>query len=274
MEFTHSNPGLFVVADDLGLNDAINDGIFFALKNGLIDGASLMPNGEAFSDAIQRLKDLSHVNVGVHLVLVEEKPTSDISEVGSLAAKDGYLHKNHKIFFIRYVLGLIDKNEIYLEIRAQIKKCVEAGIKPIFINSHQHLHLLPSVMDMTIRLAKEFGVPYIRVVTEPVGFDKDKLFRRAQLLFLNFLSWLAKKKIKKVGLRYNDFFIGFTDAGNLNIKSLSSAKKLQKMYPEKIIELGCHPGFENQELVEKYKHWHYHWKKEIEVLKTENDENK
>lgn len=272
MEFTHSKLGFFIVADDLGLNDAINGGVFFAFKNELIDGASLMANGEAFDDAMQRLKDVPNASIGIHLVLVEEKPVSDISEIPSLVTKDDFLHKNHKIFFIRYILGLINKKEIYLEMKAQINKCIQVGIKPVFINSHQHLHLLPNIMDMTIKLAKEFDIPYIRVVVEPISLGKGKLFRQAQLLFLNFLSWLAKKKIKKAGLQHNDFFMGFIDAGNLNIKSLKLAEKLQKTYPEKIIELGCHPGFENQKLVEKYKHWHYHWEKEIEVLKTKNDE--
>lgn len=272
MELIRSKIGLFVVADDLGLNNVVNDGIFFAFKNGLIDGASLMANGEAFDDAIQGLKDFSGADIGSHLVLVEEKPISDVSEIPSLISKNGYLHKNHRIFFIRYVLGLINKKEIYLEMKAQINKCIQAGTKLVFINSHQHLHLLPSIMDITIKLSKEFGIPYIRVVVEPISFSKGKLFRQVQLLFLNFLSRLAKKKIEKAGLQCNDFFVGFVSAGDLNIKDLRLAGKLIKTYPGKIIELGCHPGFESQELVEKYRHWHYNWGKEIEVLKRKNDE--
>ena len=63
MESTHSKQDIFIIADDLGLNSAVNEGIFFAFKNGLISGASLMPNGEAFDDAIQRLKYFPGFNV-------------------------------------------------------------------------------------------------------------------------------------------------------------------------------------------------------------------
>lgn len=261
MEFTHSKRDFFIVADDLGIDSAVNEGIFFAFKNGLIDGASLMANGKAFDDAIQRFKDFPGTNIGIHLVLVEEKPLTLIK-----------LPKNHKTFFIKYVLGLINKNEIYTETKAQISKCIQAGIKPAFINSHQHLHLLPGMMDTTIKLSKEFDISYIRVVNEPLSLVGGELFRQAQLLFLNFLSWLAKKKIEKAGFQYNNFFVGFVNAGNLSIKDLRSAKKLKKKYPEKIVELGCHPGFESQELIEKYSHWRYNWEKEIEVLKRKNDE--
>jgi hypothetical protein len=88
-----------------------------------------------------------------------------------------------------------------------------------------------------------------------------------QLLFLNFLSWLAKNKIKKAGLKRNDFFIGFINAGNLSKSDIDKALKLKNNYSNKIIELGCHPGFENAELIDKYGHWQYNWQKELEILR-------
>lgn len=256
MESTHSKRDFFIVADDLGLDSAVNEGIFFAFKNGLIDGASLMANGKAFEDVINRLNDFPGVRIGAHLVLVEERPLARIK-----------LPKNHKIFFFRYVLGLIRKNEIEKELEAQVQKILRAGIKPAFINSHQHLHLLPGIMDTTISLAKKYGIPYIRIVKEPLN-SRGSLFRKAQLVFLNFLSWLAKKKISKAGLRGNDYFVGFINAGNLSLDDLISARKLQSKFPDKLIELGSHPGFESTELVQKYSHWRYSWQKEIEVLKN------
>ena len=55
MESTHFKRDIFIVADDLGLTESINDGIIFLLKEGKISGASLMANGEAFDDAIKRI---------------------------------------------------------------------------------------------------------------------------------------------------------------------------------------------------------------------------
>ena len=255
MEFTRSKERISIIADDLGLNPAVNEGVIYLLKNGFISGASLMANGTAFDDAIRRCLEVKLPNIGVHLVLVEEKP---------LVLKT--LPKNHKIFFAKYILGLIKKSDIEKELEAQINKCVTAGINLKFINSHQHLHLLPGIMDIVISLAKKYGIPYIRIVNEPLGAGEN-LFRKAQLIFLNFLSRIAKKMIIREGLRCNDFFVGFINAGNLSKKDIKSAKELSDKYPDKIIELGCHPGYENKDLRLKFKHWgNYNWQKELNLL--------
>src|SRR3989338_11458981 len=204
MESTHSRQDISIIADDLGLLPSVNEGIFFALKNRLIDGASLMANGEAFDHAVRQCLENKYENIGIHLVLVEEKPITSM-----------FFPKNHKTFFVKYLLGIIKLSDVENELRAQLSRMTSVGVKPAFINSHQHLHLLPGIMNVIIKLAKEFEVHYIRLVTEPIFFGEGSLFRRAQLLFLNFLSWLAKGKIEKAGLRHNDFFVGFLSAGNL-----------------------------------------------------------
>ena len=257
---------LRIIADDLGLAKSINDGIIFLLKEGKVDGASLMANSEAFDDAVRQCLEVELSNIGIHMVLVEEKSLLDKGQVPTLLNHKELLHKNHRMFFVRYILGFIKKNEIEKECEAQIHKILRAGIKPQFINSHQHLHLLPGIINITISLAKKYGIPYIRIVKEPLR-SKGGLFRKAQLIFLNFLSLMAKKKIIKAGLGHNDYFVGFINAGNLNLSDLASAIKLQKKHPDKFIELGCHPGFESPKLIDKYKHWgKYRWRKEIEVL--------
>ena len=249
---------LKIIADDLGLHESVNDGIVFLLREGKINGASLMPIGEEFDDAVDKIRDLNVVNVGIHFVLVEERP---------LVLKT--LPKKHKGFFIKYILGLIKLTDIEKELKAQLNKCIQAGIKLTFINSHQHLHLLPRIVDIVIRLAIEYDIPYIRIVNEPVNLSGGKLFRKLQILFLNFLSALAKKKIKKAGLQCNDYFVGFVNAGSLSEKDIDKAQKLTEEYPDKIIELGCHPGYEDEELKRKYKHWRdYNWQKEFDLLKN------
>ena len=257
MASMRSKPSFRVIADDLGLAPSVNDGIVFLLRERKIDGVSLMANGEALVHALDVLRNLPDANVGVHLVLVEERSLSGMK-----------LPKNNKTFFIKYILGIIKSADIEQELRAQIDKIIQAGIRPSFINGHQHLHLLPGIMDITIRLAIERNIPYIRIVNEPVDLSGYKLFRKLQLLFLNFLSSMAKKKIRKADLQCNDYFVGFMNAGNLNEKDINQAEKLAGKYPDKIIELGCHPGYENEELKKKYEHWgDYNWRKELNLLK-------
>ncbi|OGM99338.1 MAG: hypothetical protein A2817_02750 [Candidatus Yanofskybacteria bacterium RIFCSPHIGHO2_01_FULL_39_8b] len=260
---------LKIIADDLGLHKSVNDGIIFLVKNNKIDGASLMTSGEAFDDAIAQCLGAEPLNIGIHLVLVEEKSLSGIK-----------LPKSHRLFFIKYILGLIKLSAIEKELRAQLDKCIQSGIKPTFINSHQHLHLLPGIMNIVISVAQEYRIPYIRIVNEIVFIPRSyykynsslikfilKFLRIGQLLVLKLLSGLAKKKIKNSGLKCNDFFIGFVNAGDLSDEDINRAKKLANQYPNSVIELGCHPGHESRELREKYK-WGraYNWKKELDLL--------
>ena len=59
------------------------------------------------------------------------------------------------------------------------------------------------------------------------------------------------------------------NAGNLSQDDLVLAKNLQNKYPDKIIELGFHPGYKNENLRSKYRHWGgYNWQKELEMLKS------
>lgn len=251
---------LKIIADDLGLHKSINDGIIFLLKQDKINGASLMANGVEFEDAVRQCLALNGSNIGVHLNLVEQESVINGSK----------MLRNHKIFFIKYILGLVSKSFIYKELKAQVEKVIKAGISPKFLNGNQHLHLLPGIMAITIKLAQEYKIPYIRIVNEPVVLKNGNLSRQLQLSFLNFLSKMAKNKIKRAGLQCNDIFVGFISAGNLRKEDINTAKILSKKFPESIVELGCHPGFENADLKIKFKHWgNYNWKNELELL--END---
>lgn len=246
-----------IIADDLGLHKSINDGVVFLMKENKIDGASLMANGEAFEDAVRQCIDNQLSNVGIHLNLVEQM---------SVTSGNPML-RNHRIFFVRYILGLIGRDFIQKELEGQIQKVTQTGIKPVFINGNQHLHLLPGIMDIVIRLAIKYGVQYIRIVNEPVSLGRGKFLRQIQLLFLNFLSRIAKNKIRKMGLICNDYFIGFVNAGDLSEDDIKQARELVEKHPDKVVELGSHPGYESDDLSAKFKHWgYYNWRKELDLL--------
>lgn len=249
---------LRIIADDLGLTPTVNDGIVLLLKTGAIDGASLMANGAAFADAVAKLRQtaIAAARIGAHLVLVEECSLTGVT-----------LPSGYWSFCWAYLQGLLTLADIEQELRAQLTAIEEQGIKIAFINSHQHLHLLPAITDIIIRLAREYQIPYIRIVKEPVGFLGRKLWVRPQLLAVRLLSRLAKIKLKKAGLQCNDFFLGFVDAGNVRPQTVAAARRLAARRPQAVVELGCHPGFEDAALHRQYGQWGtYHWQAELETL--------
>ena len=60
-------------ADDLGLSEAVNVGIFDALEAGAITDCSLLAVGSAYEHAVQGLKVRSIECVGLHACLVDKE---------------------------------------------------------------------------------------------------------------------------------------------------------------------------------------------------------
>jgi chitin disaccharide deacetylase len=254
---TVSMANLRIIADDFGLHQGVNEGIELALKKSWINGVSIMANGEAFDDAVLRLKGIEKPNVGAHLVLVGEKSLSN----------DKNLPSSYKAFFLKYILGTIKASDIEKEFRIQLERILNSGVNLSFINSHQHLHLLPAVMNIVIKLSKEYGIGYVRTVREPIS--KAGLFRMLELLVLRFLSQVARVKIQRNNLKTNDFFIGFLHAGNLSQSDFEKAVRIKNRYVDAVVELNTHPGNENDDLRGKYSAWgNYSWQEELNLLKS------
>ena len=119
---------LIVNADDLGLSEAVSDGIFEGFANGIITATSLMVNGSAFKYAVDQLQHFPDLDVGLHLTLVEERPVSETSHVKSLIGNDGRFLPHARHFLKRYILGKIAFSEVYEELNAQICRATAAGV--------------------------------------------------------------------------------------------------------------------------------------------------
>src|SRR5436309_14940812 len=64
---------LIVTADDVGLDPGMTAGAIEAHRNGIVTACSIVANGIAFDDAVDRLRDVPKLEVGVHPALVEER---------------------------------------------------------------------------------------------------------------------------------------------------------------------------------------------------------
>ena len=47
---------------------------------------------------------------------------------------------------------------MHREIEAQIVRVLRAGIRPTHLDSHQHVHLMPGVFDLTLDLAEAYKI--------------------------------------------------------------------------------------------------------------------
>lgn len=253
---------LIVNADDLGLSEAVNEGILEAHLNGILTSASVMANGVAFEHAIRLCRSVPSLDVGIHLTLVEEEPLSAATATSTLVDAGGRLHRHASIFTKKYVAGKIHLQDVWSELEAQIKKVLSRGIEISHLDSHQHLHMLPQIRHITIALANKYNIPAIRVPREHL---RPYMLRRAggisrlcQLFVLNAFCQLGRK----TPARRTDHFVGFFFGGNLHKENLHTV--LQSLPTSGTCELMCHPGLDDQHTL--YGHWHYNWSAELDAL--------
>jgi len=247
---------LIVNADDFGLTAGINQAIMEGHRDGLISSTSLLANGEAFADAIAVSRRAPRLGVGIHLNLTEGKPVASASSVSSLINSCGFFARKPAGLWRAMLLGLVRATEIERELHAQVEKVLAAGIVPTHLDSHKHVHALPALGKMSVKLACQYGIGAIRCVAETwpaLGCllgrfprARGKIWRqRLNSLALSVLSCAWRRELPKAGVACAKQFYGVTPTGFLDEEVL---REILRRLPDGESELMCHPGFVDQAL--------------------------
>jgi predicted glycoside hydrolase/deacetylase ChbG (UPF0249 family) len=252
---------LVVTADDVGLHPGMTRGAVKAHDEGIVTACSVVANGRAFEPAVEILRDRPGLDAGVHLTLVGERPLSPPARVRSLVDRSGAFLRGFRAFTQRYLLGGIAAAEVEEELRRQIERLLAAGLAIVHANGHQHLHVLPRVFEIVLRLAEEYRIAFVRIPAEPAAVRRLSP-RSLQIGILNGIGRTARRRLKENGsLRSTDRTAGLLDAGRLTVEKLSRILK----DVEGTTELVCHPGVGDKALAAEYD-WDYGWDRETAAL--------
>ena len=219
---------LIVTADDVGLHPGMTAGAIRAHREGIVTACSLVANGAAFYDAVERLRDTPSLEVGVHLTLVEER-----SLTGTRLPRS----------YVEFIRDMKDRVAIERELRAQIERVLATGLRVTHLNGHQHVHMWPSVFLIVSQLADEYGIGYVRRVRDRGG--RGGIMRRLSIAALNTLGSGGST-------------IGVMEAGHLTATRIIELLR----HVKRTTELVTHPGIN----VDAYPHWNYDWNAETEAL--------
>lgn len=256
---------LVINADDFGLHPCINEAILRGHLVGCITSASLMATGAAFEDAVHIARETPSLGVGVHLTLVAEKPLLGAGQVKSLVDREGRFPQDHIAFIRAYLTGRIEMDEIRRELTAQIERVLSAGVSVTHLDSHQHLHILPKIMDLCVALADEYKIRAIRIPAEPYGFTggyKADLKRIVGKCGLTYLAERAREKAMRHGLASPGHFFGMLAGGHLAKRFLAA---IILSLPEGSSEIMVHPGTKSEILQETFG-WAYAWEEEFAAV--------
>jgi predicted glycoside hydrolase/deacetylase ChbG (UPF0249 family) len=210
-------------ADDLGLGTGVDHAIFDLVESGRLDGASLLVNGPTAKTATDIWRQLPNPPALYLHVCLTEGP-ADSTNV-DLPTSFGRLLLASWLPWQRRRL----KPQIRRSLRQQISRYRQlTGANEIHLDGHQHVHLIPMVLDTVLSLAKSEQVIWIRTTAEPLPTDLplnvwwDCLRQGGALkwVVLQCLTGLAKPKLRNSGVRTNRSFAGVLFTGRMTGKAL------------------------------------------------------
>jgi len=264
---------LIVNADDLGWTAGVNRGIAEAHRNGIVTSASLLANGQAFAEGVALARDAGGLGLGVHLNLNDGPPVAPHESVPSLVNDAGEFEGGPDGLLLKIATRGLSLREVEVEWSAQISKVRDAGIEPTHLDGHKHVHMLPGLFEIALRLAKRHGIGAIRVSHEASSLRSALSTgeRRAAVVLkqgvqargLKLLARDAREQAERAGISSADHFCGIAQTGELTKEGVA---RLLRNLPEGTTELMCHPGYADDALRKTATRLQASRQKEVEIL--------
>jgi predicted glycoside hydrolase/deacetylase ChbG (UPF0249 family) len=200
---------LVVNADDMGLTPGVCRAVHRGHTHGVVTSTSVLAVGAAFDEAAVRLRDTPGLAVGAHLAIVgEDRPLLSAAEIPTLVGRDGRFPLSYRTVVARGAAGRIDPDDVRREFAAQLDRVTGIGVGITHLDTHQHTHLWPAVAGVVVELARNRGVPGVRLPTSrrrgPVG------------LGVRLLSGRLRTRLQRAGVRTTEDYAGLDEAGALD----------------------------------------------------------
>ncbi|NJK41182.1 MAG: hopanoid biosynthesis-associated protein HpnK [Acaryochloridaceae cyanobacterium SU_2_1] len=235
---------LIINGDDFGFSHGVNQAIIQAHTQGILTSTSLMVTGDAVEEAVALAKQHPNLGVGLHLVLGCGKSVLPPSQIPHLVNDQGEFLDNPAHAGWRYYFNAAARQELPLEIRAQLQKFQQTGLELSHLDGHLHHHVNPAVLKILMDLAPEYNIPVIRLPYEELTFTL-KIDTQAWLSKL--IGWVVFKQLRRhgesllaaQGIPYVDRVYGLLQTGSVTEDYLLG---LIPQIEAEIVEFYAHPG--------------------------------
>ena len=236
-------------ADDIGMCSEANEAVIPYLLNDQIQSASAMVPCPWFNDIADWYKKHPEMDIGLHLTLTSEwknyrwGPVSNSSSVPELIDTEGYLWRKVIDVASRTPVATIEK-----EVRAQIERAYERGIKPGHIDTHMGtLYSKVEYAEAFFNIAMEYGIPANVIEFTPSRVQK---FRKQ--------GYPITARLIESGRKYTlpklDDFSSVPDGKTYQNKKENFFDLIQNMEPG-ITEIIFHPSINSEGLKKITNSW-------------------
>ena len=224
---------LVVTADDAGTHLNTDGAILNASDTGCVTSASVLVTGPTAFSFVSRALQLG-LGLGLHFDLTDGPPLSEEGRV--LALQGAFTGDKHRVWEAASEFRF-DSALIAAEAYAQWRRLEDLGVNPDHLNSHNHVHMYPSVleglllgipdgMDMFLRVSEELECPEDLRPALPVQF-----LRGSQI----------NAQVAGVGWKTPDRFVGLRFSAEPKWESLSHLRDVRPGVTEWMIHPGRRP---------------------------------
>jgi len=200
-----------------------------------------MVAGAAADDAVARARALPALRVGLHLVLVDGRPTRPPELIPDLVDADGLLRKDMARLGFDIAFSQKVRRQLADEITAQFTAYRAYGLPLDHVNGHKHFHLHPIVAREVIRIGVQFGVTAIRVPHEPAAIINAIEPHAAGPTAHMLRTWthVLAGQADAAGMTFPDAVFGLAWSGQMTAARLAG---LLAHLPPGVVEIYTHPA--------------------------------
>lgn len=235
---------VIINGDDFGFSSGMNRAIIEAHERGVLTSTSLMVTGQAFEEAVALAKAHPNLAVGLHVVLGKGKAVLPPSQIPHLVDEKGNFSNEPNRAGLHYQFNAKARQELRLEIRAQLEKFRETGLHLSHVDGHLHMHSHPVVMRALVELADEFQIQVIRLPFEELRLtlNLDRSDLQSKLLWWSVYAGLRRygeSLLKAKGIGFVDRVYGLLQTGRMTETYLLG---LIPQIRANLIEIYSHPA--------------------------------
>jgi predicted glycoside hydrolase/deacetylase ChbG (UPF0249 family) len=185
--YSTSDKLLILHADDLGMCHSANLASIKGLKERVVSSASVMVPCPWLPEIAAWSRENPEFDLGLHLTLTSEwkyyrwRPVAPIDKVKGLLDEEGFMWHD-----VPQVIKSATPQEVETELRAQIERALQFGMKPTHIDSHMGtLYSDPRFFEIFVKLGAEYKIPPMLMEATPeliamargMGIDYMPLYR-------------------------------------------------------------------------------------------------
>jgi predicted glycoside hydrolase/deacetylase ChbG (UPF0249 family) len=233
---------LVITADDLGIDEARDRGIFEAFAAGALRQASLLVRGASAHSAAARAR-ASGLPLGLHLDLTELEAVAEKTRIRSLLDAGGRKLGKHGLR-AAVARGDVQPEHVERETSAQLDAFEElCGTPALHVDGHQHVQVVPGLSESIARVLGRRGVKTTRIPEQsnPRALDSTRAAFHAEVAQQ---ARAARAIYAAHGVGSSDRFSGLQLMGHA--MSEHALRSVVEACRDASLEVMTHPGYASQ----------------------------